>query len=375
MRDMNPVPFESLMVDAPLEMTAMNTDLLNQDKKIKKRIVSLSNYNCDWIKNKLPARKALLTDSKGSLIIPRGKVGMIIGAGGTGKTRLLLQLCFCLSAKIPFQGSLLPQDNEGKILYFFGEEDIEEIQRRLQEMYHTLRLTDDQLQKVLGNIDVVPLQGFTANFLKEDVSDSEQIESQIQEFLRDQAKSDVRYSLIVLDPISRFIPEEGEIDNIKATQFISMCERFASTDFGSPTILLSHHVNKDSIGGVLLFSEEEDKNQGSSRGATGLVDGCRFVLSIDTVKKEAWMENSDFSGSKIIKMRHVKANYGPYMKPILSYFDETGVIVPLSDKDLDDLKQCKNSSTSKNQKTHRDKCFEKKLNHSRNFAGPSSDFQ
>ena len=154
-----------------------------------------------------------------------------------------------------------------------------------------------------------------------------------------------------------------------------MCERFASNDFGSPTVLLSHHVNKDSIGGVLLFSEEEDKNQGSSRGATGLVDGCRFVLSIDTVKKEAWMEDSDFSDSKIIKMRHVKANYGPYMTPVLSYFNETGVIVPLSDKDIDALKQCKNSFSPKNKKSSKDSYFKKQLNHSVNFTEPSSDFQ
>ena len=85
------------------------------------------------------------------------------------------------------------------------------------------------------------------------------------------------------------LPRDAEIDNASATHLLGECEKLTDLP-GKPTILISHHVNKSSMNGAKLFSEENDSNQSASRGASGLVDGARFVLNIDTVLKEDWLK-------------------------------------------------------------------------------------
>ena len=344
MSDERPVDFDQIMKDAPKEKDALDAYLMQTKRHINDKIIPLSDLGYEWIKKPLDPRPALLTDSEGQLVIPRGKVGMLIGAGGTGKTRLLLQMCYCIASEKPFLGCLTPKDIEGKILYFFGEEDLSEIRRRLQETYHSLRLPDKVLKKIVDTIHVAPLHGLCANFMAKQTDSP--VEYQIEAFLDKQAQKGITYAAIIMDPISRFLPQDGETDNTKATQFIAICERFTNKKYGNPTVLLSHHVNKNSLGGVKLFSEEDDKHQGASRGASGLVDGSRFVVSVDTVKQEDWMENTTFSDRKIIKTKLVKANNGPYIEPILSYFDDNGVIQPLSEDDILELKRVSTITSS-----------------------------
>ena len=145
------------------------------------------------------------------------------------------------------------------------------------------------------------------------------------------------WSLIIFDPASRFLPKDAEIDNAAATAFIRECERFTDLT-GNPTVLISHHVNKSSINGAKIFSEENDSTQSASRGASGLVDGARFVINIDTIFKEDWLKNTNFYNNKLLKIKHSKINCGPIMKSINLAVDENGQIFPLSESEEEELK-------------------------------------
>ena len=364
MSDIEPAEFDQIMDDAPQEKEVLAKQLAQQvaaANRLINKMIPLDSWGEDWWDEPIEPLPSLLVDKNDNPVIPRGEVGFIIAPGGTGKTKLLMQLVCSLASGVPFQGSFKPKDNDGKILFFFGEEGVENIKRRFKQIHRSSKFTIDHRKMISKNVILLPLKGFYANFLNTNVELYDRVENQIIEVLEEVSKSGLIFSAVILDPLARFLPEEAEVDNAKATQFISICENFTKKEFGSPTVILSHHVKKDSIRSVKIFSDAEDIDQDASRGATGLTSGGRFVLSISTVKSEEWMENTSFYGCKILKTRHVKANEMPYMEPLLSYFDDTGVIMPLSDDDLKELKEAQEASLAKgNPKSAPTKTFQKR---------------
>ena len=77
------------------------------------------------LRNPPPPRRWLLKDC-----LPYGKVGMIVAPGGTGKSMFALQLVVSLAVGSKFAGHW-DIGETGASLVLFGEEDTEEIHRRL----------------------------------------------------------------------------------------------------------------------------------------------------------------------------------------------------------------------------------------------------
>ena len=316
-----------------------NDNINDKDTNVFDSISSVS-WNSDWIFKTPDKEKAILRSLNNDLVIPQSDVGLFVAAGGTGKTQLLMQLVVSLATETHWLNAFKKGDSSGKILFAFGEENTERIQRRFQRIFIDLKLNESMRKKFIENVVFLSLHKIEATFSNGDNSFQNKLKSFITKHT-----TDAGWSLIILDPASRFLPRDAEIDNASATSFIRECEKLTDLP-GKPTILISHHVNKSSMNGAKLFSEENDSNQSASRGASGLVDGARFVLNIDSVLKEDWLKNTNFYNKKLLKIKHSKINCGPFMCPINAVVDDNGVIYALSESEEEELKTIKSSFNS-----------------------------
>jgi hypothetical protein len=92
----------------------------------------------DWCTSAPLPRDWILRDARTPAsdgVLPRGKVGMLLGEGGVSKTMALIQLGVAVATATPWLGALdVPA--AGRVLLVLGEEDKEEVRRRI---YHAVR--------------------------------------------------------------------------------------------------------------------------------------------------------------------------------------------------------------------------------------------
>ena len=313
-------------------------DLIETKKKSSLEGVYSLNWGDDWLFEEPSEELAVLRSIYGKeLVIPQGDVGLFVAAGGTGKTQLLMQLVAALGTDTKWLNLFIQGEIKGRICYVFGEEHKKRTQRRFQKVFKSLNFSKEQRLKFSKNVILCPMHKLNATFSKEEDS----FQKELTNFLNKNSNEDC-WSLIILDPASRFLPKDAEIDNAAATAFIRECEKLSDLP-GNPSILISHHVNKSSMGGAKMFTQESDSNQSASRGASGLVDGARFVINIDNILKEDWLLTTQYANKRLLKIIHTKVNCGPYMAPVHGVIDTDGVIYSLSESEEEDLKISKSS--------------------------------
>ena len=313
-------------------------ELIETKKKSSLDGVSSLNWGEDWLFEEPSEELAVLRSIYGKeLVIPQGDVGLFVAAGGTGKTQLLMQLVAALGTDTKWLDLFVQGETKGRICYVFGEEHKKRTQRRFQKVFKSLNFSKEQRLKFIKNVILCPMHKLNATFSKEEDS----FQKELTDFLNKNSNED-GWSLIILDPASRFLPKDAEIDNAAATAFIRECEKLSDLA-GNPSILISHHVNKSSMGGAKMFTQESDSNQSASRGASGLVDGARFVINVDNILKEDWLLKTQYANKRLLKIIHSKINCGPFMQPVHGVIDTNGVIYSLSESEEEDLKIVKSS--------------------------------
>lgn len=204
-------------------------------------------------------------------VLPMSKVGMLVAAGGVGKTMALISLALAVATGrkwLDFFGIA----NEGPVLLALGEEDEEECWRRFYQAAHAMRLTDAQIEKASKNIVVLPLAGTVVNLIKN--ADGETVETAMMQALRTRLEDGTQWRLIILDPLSRFAGFDSEKDNSAATTFISVVESLLRVP-GRPAILIAHHTNKAS-----RQEGAQAGNAANARGASALIDGVRWAAEL-----------------------------------------------------------------------------------------------
>jgi regulatory protein RepA len=221
-------------------------------------------------------------------VLPLGKVGMMVAAGGAGKTMALVQLALCIATGrdwLDYFGT----PNPGHVLLALGEEDEEEIRRRMFNAACAMRLTDEQKRLAAERIVALPLAGTPVALTESDGRNTTASSTlyALQKRLND---ADHEWRLIVMDPLSRFAGCDTEKDNAAATRFVEAAESLTKSK-GGPTVMLAHHTNK------LSRSAESESNAASARGASGLIDGVR------------WVANLDPDGDSLAKLAVTKSNY------------------------------------------------------------------
>lgn len=276
-----------------------------------------------------PARRWLLRDLRNDRagVLPLGKVGGLVAAGGAGKTQLCTQLAKAIATGQPFLG-VYDTPVAGKVLLVLGEEDQEEVDRRIYKSHAV-----DTNIPPFGNLITLPLAGINCAFMNANNGETQWL-SWLREFLIRTGP----YLLVILDPLARFAPADAEKDNDKATQFVVTLESLIEPS-GGATILGAHHTNQSSRQGKEL-------DVTSLRGVTALGDAMRWVsaLGVDKpIEVDGVMES-------LLTFSVVKTNYSRKSADLKLKFNGDGAIIPLAGTEIGDFEAAAKASDPKTQK-------------------------
>jgi hypothetical protein len=261
-----------------------------------------------------PPRIPLLSTSDAEPALIRGKVGLLAAPGGTGKSWALIQLAIAVATGECWfgAGGWLAQD--GRTLLLLAEEDAEEAQRRL---HWAVKVGGADPMRVAGSITIIPLAGrgvaLTADGDPLDGSLPETaFAEEIRALLRNAEDHGRPYSLVILDPLSRFAGAEVEKDNAAATRFVQVVETFTSEKCGSPSVLVAHHARKRS------GDKDEDREVADIiRGASALVDGVRWAAVLAKLPEADGLP-------PMLRLRVPKTNYTAEPAPLYLVRQEQG---------------------------------------------------
>ncbi len=283
----------------------------------------------DWFTTAPPAREWLLRDGRapntqgaGAGVLPRGEVGQLISEGGIGKTMVLCQVSVSVASGSRWLGAL-DVVHAGRVLLALGEESAAEAQRRL---YRAARVAKGTAPEP-GSIVVLPLRGVPCPLIERDASGNQR-DTEFAKWLRAYLKRTAPWSLVVIDPLSRFAGPDAETDNAAATRFDQSLEALAAEAAGATT-LNAHHTNKLSRDGTGRITAS------AGRGASALVDGARWQAGLGVERIAFDDPDVRMRLGEVVTLHFTKSNYGYKADPIelRRDLDNGGALVPLDDTD------------------------------------------
>lgn len=265
-----------------------------------------------WQTTAPESRRWLLRDSRvqqASGVLPLGKVGQLVAEGGAGKTMALVQLALAVATGTTWLGTLTTP-HPGRVLLVLGEEDADEVHRRV---YHAAQVAG--VRYPADSIVALPLSGVPAPMVTQGRHGYE--DGEFLTWLREYvATGDWR--MIGIDPLSRFAGLDAETDNAAATRFVQSLESLATVS--QATVLAAHHTNK------LSRANGAHVTTASARGASALTDGVRWVATLSSERIE---------DEEVVTVGFTKSNYGRKAEPIQLRRESRhgGALVPLDDDD------------------------------------------
>ena len=305
------------------------------DKPWEPRVVPVPN---EWWSMQPRARKWLLRDGRTNSndgLLPLGKTAQMVAEGGAGKTMLLAQLSISIATGDPWLGAfhvgLLDEPDDagrqsarkGRTLLILGEEDAEEVHRRLYNARRAMRSPIPES----GRIVVLPLAGIPSPMLERGPN-GKLVAGPFADWLIRWAEKNGPWDLIGIDPLSRFAGPDAEKDNAAATQFIQSLEAVASVT--GATVMASHHTNKlarDGSGAIL--------NAVAGRGSSALSDGARWQCALG-VERLPFKETEEKERlGRLVCWSHTKTNYSLPAADLWLRSDRNngGVLLPLDESD------------------------------------------
>ena len=231
--------------------------------------------------------------------IRKGIVGMIVGAGGVGKTHALAQLAISIASGENWLG-IYPIEKPGSVFFGLGENHNEDVHRLIRKIaVHSFEQEASLFEKermldVSKRLAITSFSGIDASFVFNNKPTP--FYNTFLSALKQTEPPD-GWSCIILDPISRFLGSDSETDSAAATRFISLLERMTLELRGNPSVIFGHHMNKSSLG-------SSNTNQTASRGSSAITDGVRWQANLEVVREEDVPTNH-------VMLKVVKSNFTP----------------------------------------------------------------
>lgn len=241
-------------------------------------------------------------------LIPSGKVTLLMGDGGTGKSTLALQLAVAVATGGPWLGQRV---SDGSVLYLSAEDDRYELQRRLADICFSNGMTFD----LLKNLHLVDLSEADAVMAKTNGNDIEKTKLFLD---MDTTVSRLRPKLVIIDSLADFFGGD-EIKRRHAVAFLGMFRSLCAA-YDLTVLILGH----PSVAGM-------SSGSGTS-GSSAWNNSVRSRLSFDR-EKASGGGNSDFR-----VLRSKKANYGPAGTEIRMRW-QGGTFVEIETKHADRMSQ------------------------------------
>jgi len=273
----------------------------------------------EWFTEQPPARTWLLRDSrrpKGNGLLPLGRVGQIIGEGGASKTMAAMQLAVSVATGVPWLATFTVA-TKGRVLLIVGEEDAEEVRRRLYRVRASMGAPIPEPDTIV----VLPLAGVPCAMLERDACKN-MVEAPFLPWLRGWLREHGPWSLVIVDPLSRFAGPDAEIDNAAATRFVQALESIATET--RATVLVTHHTNK-------LARQGGAVQAAAGRGSSALVDGVRWQCSLGVERLAHETPEVQERLGELVTWSHTKSNYSKRADDLLLRRDPDngGALMPL----------------------------------------------
>jgi RecA-family ATPase len=285
---------------------------------------------------KPPRRRWLLRRAEDG-VFPLGKLGILAAAGGVGKTMACVQLALAVATGRKWLEAFdMAPEGIGRVLLALGEEDEEEVRRRMYNAARAMSLGERERRDALERIVVLPLAGCHVALTQNDDS-AGSIDTEAANVLRRKMDEESDWRLVVLDPLSRFAGPDAETNNAAATRFIETAESLCKVP-GAPAVLVVHHSAQHARAGDLRRAGEPRDASLVARGATGITDGARWVASLDSL--HTGLEEEQLAHLGVLTI--VKNNYAPMMHdPILlrRLRDHGGALRALDAYDIQRVKE------------------------------------
>lgn len=260
--------------------------------------------------------------------LPAGVIGGIIAEGGTGKSWFLMELAFCASqGRELLRPELTGKRASCKVVYLNGEDSTETLQRRLARIK-----TKYSNEDIEDNLFIFPMAGKADKRF----SSTEIIEKYLAEMPRDT-------KLIIIDPISQFLPDEAEEKNSIMGKFIEAITIIREHCSPQTTVLISHHVSK-------AAAADATGRAHGARGASALTDGLRWIASMtpEEVKGNSvrvippkW--DMKFNYPYLIHVRNAKNNNHSKFKDFFIYQGDGGTFLNIESGEKLEADGCRSS--------------------------------
>lgn len=206
--------------------------------------------------------------------IPEGILAMLVSPGGCGKTYALMQCAIAAATETKWFEKFRPT-KKFKTLFIAAEDDRSFAHNRMRHIINGLGFIKDNnlLQHIYENIHMLPLCGQMQRLTdaKGEITDN-------YKNLKDYLESNHDIKMVILDPASRFLGPQCELDNSAATDWVAAVSALTQIK-SKPTIIISHHANKTAIRPI-NGAKDAIFDQSITRGASALVDGARLVLGM-----------------------------------------------------------------------------------------------
>lgn len=219
-------------------------------------------------------------------VFPRGRAGMVTATGGVGKTYALIDLAVAQAVGGFWFGAFRCVE-PGHVLLGLAEEDLDEARRRIWRVCNSREMSRDDRERVAQNIDLLPLAGVPVALTcapAPGVISPTVFHGELLDRLRARG---VDWSLIILDPLSRWAGGGVESDNEAATRFCQVVETLTKVP-GNPSVVVAHHSSKTSA----------KDGAADARGVTGLRDGFRWQASLDPLSTEDGLQGAKLTNRK-----------------------------------------------------------------------------
>jgi RecA-family ATPase len=256
-----------------------------------------STTTSEWGTRDIVRREWVLEDA-----IPANQAMILNGHGGEGKTLLMLQICVAIVLYLQEVLGMLVQRG-GPVIFYSGEEDREEVDRRLADI---LRNTGHHPSELTGKLHVVSRVGEDAilSTAKDDVVTPTRLYRELEEMA-----GDLKAALIVLDSITHVFAC-NQINIAHAVQNIGLMKRLCR----------SHRA---ACIGIQHVSLEGIKSGMGTFGTMGWHNFARARAYLQSLASD-----KDRADDGLRKLSFMKQNYGPRGKPIELQWSDGRFVVP-----------------------------------------------
>lgn len=202
-------------------------------------------------------------------LIPAGKVGALVAAGGTGKTTLLLILFACIATGRPFFDCPVTQ---GTAVLLSSDDPQEDLEAALAQVCRAMGLSDMERTLVSAKVRVISLLGLSGTKVFTTVDGGGVVSTGLDELILQAVEGIKDLVCIALDTLRQF---SGGSSNDEQVIKLTIADATTVALRSGAAVVFPHHTGKqnyrDGIGDMYCGS-----------GSAAIADNTRFVLLLQT---------------------------------------------------------------------------------------------